>query len=162
MTPKSMLRSKAAVSDPADFTGGAWKPVLPDLSIADNSAVTTVLLCSGKVRWDLVAKRKAVGKEASVAILPLERLYPLPADELAQQLDKYQNVREVRWVQEEPANQGAWPFMALNFDAALDAVDAGGRWTLVPITRPPSSAPSVGSAKVHEVQQRELTEVALA
>ena len=162
LTPKSMLRSKAAVSDPADFTGGSWQPVLSDLSIEDPSRVTTVLLCSGKVRWDLVAKRKALGKEESVAILPLERLYPLPAAELAAQLDRFPNVTEVRWVQEEPANQGAWPFMALNFGDALGEVGARGRWSLVPITRPASSAPSVGSAKVHEAQQRELTDRALA
>ena len=65
-------------------------------------------------------------------------------------------------MQEEPANQGAWPFMALNFDQAMTEVDAGGRWSLAPVTRASSSAPSVGSAKVHETQQRELTETALA
>jgi 2-oxoglutarate decarboxylase len=162
MTPKSMLRSKAAVSDPADFTSGSWRPVLPDPSIESNAAVTTVLLCSGKVRWDLVAKRKAVGKEETVAILPVERLYPLPAAELAAELEKYPNATSVRWVQDEPANQGAWSFMALNLEAALTEVGAGGRWALTPITRPASSAPSVGSAKVHETQQRELTEAALA
>jgi multifunctional 2-oxoglutarate metabolism enzyme len=162
MTPKSMLRSKAAVSDPADFTGGEWRPVLPDTQIEDPSKVTTVLLCSGKVRWDLVAKRKSVGKDETVAIVAVERLYPLPAAELAAQLDRYPNATEVRWVQEEPANQGAWPFMALNFSEELAGVGAGGRWSLVPITRPCSSAPSVGSAKVHEAQQRALTEAALA
>jgi 2-oxoglutarate decarboxylase len=162
LTPKSMLRSRAAVSDPADFTSGSWKPVLRDRSIEDPNKITTVLLCSGKVRWDLVAKRSHVGKEDTVAILSLERLYPLPAAELADQLSRFPNVREVRWVQEEPANQGAWPFMALNLERGLAEVDAGGSWNLVPVTRPSSSAPSVGSAKVHETQQRELTESALA
>jgi 2-oxoglutarate decarboxylase len=162
LTPKSMLRSKAAVSDPADFTSGSWRPVLRDLSIEDPSQVRTVLLCSGKVRWDLVARRKQADKEQTVAILPVERLYPLPAGQLAEELGRYPNATEVRWVQEEPANQGAWPFMALNFDQAMAQVDAGGRWSLTPVTRPSSSAPSVGSAKVHEAQQRELTEAALA
>ena len=97
-----------------------------------------------------------------MAILPLERLYPLRAAELAAQLDKFPNVTEVRWVQEEPANQGAWPFMALNFGEALSEVGAHDRWSLVPVTRPASSAPSVGSAKVHEAQQRDLTDRALA
>jgi 2-oxoglutarate dehydrogenase E1 component len=162
MTPKSMLRSKAAVSQPEDFTSGAWHPVLPDPSIEDPSKVTTVLLCSGKVRWDLVARRRADGKEQTVAIVPLERLYPLPAAELAEELDKYRNATEIRWVQEEPCNQGAWPFMALNLEAALASVDAPLQHPLVPITRPASSAPSVGSAKVHESQQKALTEAALS
>ncbi|HYP46280.1 MAG TPA: multifunctional oxoglutarate decarboxylase/oxoglutarate dehydrogenase thiamine pyrophosphate-binding subunit/dihydrolipoyllysine-residue succinyltransferase subunit [Propionibacteriaceae bacterium] len=161
LTPKSMLRSKAAISDPADFTSGEWRPILSDPSIQDPDRVTTVLLCSGKVRWDLVAKREQLGLTDSVAILPVERLYPLPAAQLAEQLDRLPNAKEVRWVQEEPANQGAWPFMALNLKPALAEVDADTSWPLVPITRPASSAPSVGSAKVHETQQRELLEAAL-
>ena len=107
-----------------------------------------------------MAKRSEAGKEETVAILPLERLYPLPAAELAAELERFPNVGEVRWVQDEPANQGAWPFLALNFSAAL--AELGVQRSLVPITRPASSAPSVGSAKVHEAQQRTLTEAALA
>jgi 2-oxoglutarate dehydrogenase E1 component len=135
--------------------------VLGDAKIEDPAKVTTVLLCSGKVRWDLVAKRDQLGLGESVAILPLERLYPLPTAELARELARFPGVREVRWVQEEPANQGAWPFMALNLKPGLAAAGADGSWPLVPITRPASSAPSVGSAKVHETQQRELLEAAL-
>ena len=161
-TPKSMLRNRQAVSMPADFTSGSWRPVLPDRTIEDASKVTSVILCTGKVRWDLVGRRGQAGKEGSAAIIPLERLYPLPAKQLANQLASFDNVHEVRWVQDEPANQGAWPFMALNLTAALAEQLPGREWSLTPITRPPSSAPSVGSAKVHEAQQRALLDAAFA
>ena len=83
MTPKSMLRNKLAVSEPADFTERTWRPVLRDPVIEEPGAVKRVILCSGKVRWDLVNKRAQLGLQSSVAILPMERLYPLPAQELA-------------------------------------------------------------------------------
>ena len=157
-----MLRNRLAVSMPEDFTTGSWRPVLPDRTIEDPSKVTSVILCTGKVRWDLVSRRGQAGKDGSVAIIPLERLYPLPAKQLANQLASFDNVREIRWVQDEPANQGAWPFMALNLTEALAEQLPGREWSLTPITRPPSSAPSVGSAKVHEAQQRALLDAAFA
>jgi 2-oxoglutarate decarboxylase len=162
MTPKSMLRNKAAVSDPAEFTHGAWQPVLGDATIDDPSKVTSVILCSGKVRWDLVAKRAQAGREEAVAIVSVERLYPLPTAELVSELSRYHNAKELRWVQDEPANQGAWPFMALNLPEALAEATSDGNWKLRPFTRPASSAPSVGSAKVHESQQKALLASALA
>jgi len=161
-TPKSMLRNRSAVSDPADFTEGKWRPVLPDRSVEDPSKVTSVVLCSGKVRWDLMNARAKAHREDAVAIVPVERLYPLPAKEIANRLGKYDNVSEIRWVQDEPVNQGAWPFMALNLPEALHKELPGRTFTLTPITRSASSAPSVGSAKVHESQQRALLEAALA
>ena len=161
-TPKSMLRNKLATSDPADFTRGSWQPVLPDPTVTDSSQVTTVVLCSGKVRWDLVSRRKAAGLEGKVAILAVERLYPLPAKQIADYLARFEQVHEVRWVQDEPSNQGAWSFMALNLPGALAETLPDKDWKLTPITRPASSAPAVGSAKVHEVQQRELLDAALA
>jgi 2-oxoglutarate decarboxylase len=160
MTPKKMLRMKAATSDPSEFTSGSWQPVLTDPTITDPSAVDKVLLCSGRVRWELTAEREKHQDKGRVAIVSVERLYPLPAQEIADALSKYENAREVRWVQEEPENQGAWPFMALNLPRALAEVQPGLDITLVPITRPSSSAPSVGSAKAHEVQQRTLMEAA--
>jgi 2-oxoglutarate dehydrogenase E1 component len=160
-TPKSMLRNKMAVSDPADFTRGSWKPVLTDPTITDLSQVTSVLLCSGKVRWDLVNRRKAAGLEGKVAILAVERLYPLPGQQIVDLLSRFEQVDEVRWVQDEPTNQGAWPFVALNLPEVLNAAFSD-RWKLTPVTRPPSSAPSVGSAKVHEAQQKALMDAAFA
>jgi 2-oxoglutarate decarboxylase len=161
MTPKSMLRNKLAVSDPADFTTGSWQPVLSDPTVTDPAQVTSVLLCSGKVRWDLVTRRAKDGREGEVAIIPVEGLYPLPAKQIADQLSRFENVTEVRWVQDEPANQGAWPFMALNLPQALDE-QRPGRWSLAQVTRPASSAPSVGSGKVHAAQQLTLMDAAFA
>jgi multifunctional 2-oxoglutarate metabolism enzyme len=162
MTPKSMLRNKLAVSQPSDFTQGSWKTVLADPTIEDPSKVTSVLLCSGKIRWDLVNARSQAGKDGQVAIIAVERLYPLPTKELVKQLRRFDGVDELRWVQDEPANQGAWPFMALNLPQRLAEAEPGKTWRLTPITRPESSAPSVGSASVHLQQQRALMEAALA
>ncbi|WP_235970857.1 multifunctional oxoglutarate decarboxylase/oxoglutarate dehydrogenase thiamine pyrophosphate-binding subunit/dihydrolipoyllysine-residue succinyltransferase subunit [Microlunatus kandeliicorticis] len=161
MTPKRMLRMKAAVSQPDDFTEGDWRPVLPDASIADPGRVTKVLLCTGMVRWDLEAERKKRGLDGTVAIVPLERLYPLPAAEIAAELGRYENAQSVTWVQNEPQNQGAWPFMALNLVSALTEQDPGFALPLDAVTRPASSAPSVGSAKVHEAEAKQLLENAL-
>jgi multifunctional 2-oxoglutarate metabolism enzyme len=162
MTPKSMLRNKLAVSDPSDFTQGSWKPVVADPTIEDPSQVTSVLLCSGKIRWDLMNARSQAGKDGQVAIIAVERLYPLPAKDLAKQLRRFDRVDEVRWVQDEPANQGAWPFMALNLLPRLVEVEPGRTWRLTKVTRRESSAPSVGSASVHLQQQRALMEAAFA
>jgi len=162
LTPKSMLRNKLAVSQPSDFTQGSWKPVLGDPTIEDPSKVTSVLLCSGKIRWDLVNARSQAGKDGQVAIISVERLYPLPAKDLVKQLRRLDGVNELRWVQDEPANQGAWPFMALNLPQRLAEADPGKNWRLTQVTRPESSAPSVGSASVHVQQQRALMEAAFA
>ena len=95
------------------------------------------------------------------AIIPVERLYPLASEEMGAELRKFPNLSsELLWVQDEPANQGAWPFMALNLIDALRAAEPSQQWTIKPVTRPASSAPSVGSAKVHEAQQRELLDSA--
>jgi len=162
MTPKSMLRNKLAVSEPSDFTQGSWKPILGDPTIEDPSKVTSVLLCSGKIRWDLMTARSQAGKDGQVAIIAMERLYPVPAKDLAKQLRRFERVDEVRWVQDEPVNQGAWPFMALNLPQRLAEVEPSRTWQLTKVTRPESSAPSVGSASVHLQQQRALMEAAFA
>ncbi|WP_408647235.1 2-oxoglutarate dehydrogenase component E1 family protein [Tessaracoccus coleopterorum] len=160
-TPKSMLRNKLATSRPSDFTSGAWHPVLDDPSITDPSKVTRVLLCSGKVRWDLVAAREAKGHDGSIAIVALERLYPLPGAELAEVLRRYAHVTDVRYVQDEPANQGGWPFMAAHLPDAVATHFPEFRLDMVPVTREWSSAPSVGSLKVHKAQEDDLMDAAL-
>ena len=152
-TPKSMLRNKAVVSPTADFTSGYFRAVIPDETV-DPAGVRAVILCSGKVYWDLVAERTRRGA-TDVAIVRVERLYPLPVKTLPLALEAYPASAEVRWVQEEPANQGAWWSMSLNLPQVL------GR-TLVPITRPASSSPAAGSHHRHEQQQAELVAAALA
>src|SRR6202034_1691653 len=109
-TPKSMLRLKQATSPVADFATGSFRPVIGDEADLDPAGVRRVLLCSGKIYYDLAAKRAADGLTDS-AIVRVERLYPLPAAELQAELARYPGAEEVVWVQEEPANMGAWPTM---------------------------------------------------
>ena len=153
-TPKSMLRNKAAVSKIDEFTTGEFRPLIGDSTVAAGG-VRRVLVCSGKVYWDLVAYRDKQGIK-DTAVVRAERLYPVPAAELLAELARYSDTAELRWVQEEPANQGAWPFMALNLPA-----DLGGR-VLSCISRPASSSTAVGSAKRHEVEQHRVVEEAFA
>ncbi len=148
-TPKSMLRNKMAASDQADFTdGSAFHPVLGDAD-ADPAAVRRVLLCSGKIAWDL-AKERANRKDTATAIVRVEQLYPLPTEQVLTELHRYPNLRQVRWVQDEPSNMGPWPSMALHLAPQLDS------WPLHPVTRRASSAPSVGSHARHQEEQSEL------
>ncbi len=159
-TPKSLLRSKAAVSEVQEFTDEAFRPVLPDTGVGgkplDAGAVRRVLLCSGKVAYDLMAARESAGDEAT-AIVRVEQLYPLPAEQIVAELERYPDASDVVWVQEEPANMGAWQFMAVNLPEHLPA---GRRFRHV--SRRASASPAVGSAKVHEVEQRQLVAQAFA
>jgi 2-oxoglutarate dehydrogenase E1 component len=152
-TPKSMLRLKTATSPTADFTSGHFRPVIPDDSV-DPAGVRVVILCSGKVYWDLLAERTKRGV-TDVAIVRVERLYPLPVKTLPPAMAGYPATAEVRWVQEEPANQGAWWSMSMNLPQVL------GR-TITPITRPASSSPAVGSHHRHDQEQQDIIAAALA
>ncbi|HEY7147756.1 MAG TPA: multifunctional oxoglutarate decarboxylase/oxoglutarate dehydrogenase thiamine pyrophosphate-binding subunit/dihydrolipoyllysine-residue succinyltransferase subunit [Streptosporangiaceae bacterium] len=152
-TPKSMLRLKTAVSAVTDFTGGAFRPVLGEPGQIDPAGVRRVLLCSGKVFYDLARRRKELGA-AGCALIRVERLYPLPAEEIAAELAAYPAAQEVTWVQEEPANMGGWPYMALNLPATL------GR-TIGVVSLPASSAPAGGSAKAHAAEHASLLDAAL-
>ena len=134
------------------------QPAIGDASITDPAGVTTVLLCSGKLRWELVAERERRGLQGQVAIVSLERLYPLPTKELADELDRFRHVSDVRFVQDEPLNQGPWPFMALHLPAAIDAALPGYTLEMTPVARPEASSPSVGLLKVHQAQEAELLE----
>ncbi|MGN6088087.1 MAG: multifunctional oxoglutarate decarboxylase/oxoglutarate dehydrogenase thiamine pyrophosphate-binding subunit/dihydrolipoyllysine-residue succinyltransferase subunit, partial [Actinomycetales bacterium] len=154
-TPKSMLRLKAAGSDVADFTQHSFRPVIGDAT-ADPQQVTRVLLCSGKVTYDLLAERER-RSDSSVAIVRVEQLYPLPAAELREALAPFGNA-ELVWVQEEPANQGAWSFMALNLPDALPEVF--GQRRLQRASRPAAASPAVGSHKAHDEEQRSIVQSA--
>ncbi|AQX14746.1 alpha-ketoglutarate decarboxylase [Tessaracoccus lapidicaptus] len=160
-TPKSMLRNKLATSHPEDFTSGAWHPVLDDPTIDDPSKVKRLILCSGKVRWDLVARREQLGHDGSIAIVALERLYPLPSEELARALQRYAHVDDVRFVQDEPENQGAWPFLSVHLPGDVKRHLPDYDLTMTLVAREWSSAPSVGSLKVHKGQEEDLLTAAL-
>jgi multifunctional 2-oxoglutarate metabolism enzyme len=149
-TPKSILRLKAAVSAAADFTTGSFRPVLPDAGVADPAAVSRVVLCSGKIYYELAERRRATGA-VDVALLRVESLYPLPAEQISAELAKYPAAAQVTWVQEEPANMGAWPFMALHLPEHI-----GRRIALV--SRPASSAPANGKARAHAAEQAAIVD----
>jgi len=153
-TPKSMLRLKTAVSSTADFTSGSFMPALSDPGISDPAAVRRVLLCSGKIYYDLAGRRAAAGA-TDTALVRLERLYPLPAEQIAAELAKYPAAAEVVWVQEEPANMGAWPFIALHLPNQI------GRLIGV-VSRPESSAPASGKAKAHAAEQAAILDAVFA
>jgi 2-oxoglutarate dehydrogenase E1 component len=138
------------VSDLDDFTTGTFRPVIGDT--VDPAGVRRVLLCSGKIYYDLVAERDH-NERSDIAIVRVEQLYPLPAAEIRAEIDRYPNAQLV-WVQEEPANQGPWPFMALNLPEHLE-----GRG-LLRASRRAAASPAVGSVSVHEAQQREVVATA--
>ncbi|MEU2928719.1 multifunctional oxoglutarate decarboxylase/oxoglutarate dehydrogenase thiamine pyrophosphate-binding subunit/dihydrolipoyllysine-residue succinyltransferase subunit [Streptomyces sp. NPDC007251] len=157
-TPKSMLRLKAAASKAEEFTSGEFRPVIGDASITDPAAVRKVVFCAGKVYYDLEAERQKRGA-TDTAIIRIERLYPLPGAELQAEIKKYPNAEKYLWAQEEPANQGAWPFIALNLIDHLDlavGADVPHGERLRRISRPHSSSPAVGSAKRHQAEQEQL------
>ncbi|MBB2922956.1 multifunctional oxoglutarate decarboxylase/oxoglutarate dehydrogenase thiamine pyrophosphate-binding subunit/dihydrolipoyllysine-residue succinyltransferase subunit [Cellulomonas cellasea] len=153
-TPKSMLRLKAASSSVEDFTNGTFRPVIgDDLAAAKANQVDRVLLCSGKVYWDLLAHRVTSGDERT-AIVRLEQLYPLDADGLHEALAPYGDA-ELVWVQDEPENQGPWSHISMNAPQLL------GR-TLRVASRAASASPAAGSAKKHQAEQARLIETAFA
>ncbi len=152
-TPKSMLRLKAASSEPEDFTQGGFRPILPDAADAPKGdQVTRVVVAAGKVVYDLEEERRK-REDQQTAILRMERYYPLPGEELAAELAKYPNA-EILIVQEEPENQGAWPFLALNLPG--DLAKHGETRPVRCVARVPSASPSAGTAKKHAVEQKDL------
>jgi 2-oxoglutarate dehydrogenase E1 component len=152
-TPKSMLRLKDATSAVPEFASGSFRPVIADHAEGDPAGVRRVLLCGGKIYYDLAQQRAAAGR-ADTAIIRVERLYPLPDAELRAAVGRYPDTAEVVWVQEEPANMGAWPTMALQLPEVL------GR----PVSRaslPASSAPAAGSATKHAAEHKAVVGDAL-
>ncbi|RYJ06995.1 MAG: multifunctional oxoglutarate decarboxylase/oxoglutarate dehydrogenase thiamine pyrophosphate-binding subunit/dihydrolipoyllysine-residue succinyltransferase subunit, partial [Actinomycetales bacterium] len=116
-TPKQLLRRKSAASDPAEFTSGEFRPVIADTEVEADS-VERVILASGRVTHDLVEAR-AKREDTRTAILRIEQLYPRPLDEVKELLAQYPNLTTVRWVQDEPANQGPWPHYSQHWDGEL-------------------------------------------
>ena len=158
-TPKSMLRNKKVVSEIKDFTENKFQSVLEEPMYntvkSDRSKVTQILLCSGKIYYDLVARKNKDNRE-DIATIRLEQLAPLPRKKLAKILDQYPNANKKFWVQEEPANQGAWPSMGLALNEFLPNYFN----PIKRISRRAMSAPSSGSSKVHAVEQQEVIDTA--
>jgi 2-oxoglutarate dehydrogenase E1 component len=153
-TPKSMLKRKEAASQPSDFTSGTFRPLISDES-ADPATVDTLLLCSGRVTWDLMVERAKREDAGRFALARVEQLYPAPIDEIRAELARYPRLRAVRWVQDEPGNMGPGPYYRLNVWPGIDLpVEA--------VARPRSSSPSVGTAKRHVEEQKSLMAEAFA
>ena len=157
MTPKSLLRNKEAASPLVEFTKGQFQTVLPDTDVSlDPKEVTRLIICSGKVYYDLV-KMRADKKSTDIAIIRLEQLYPFPHKAIATELKKYAQLEEVVWCQDEPQNQGAWFFVQHNI---LENMGDGMR--LAYAGRPASASPAVGYAHLHQEQQKSLLNSAFA
>jgi 2-oxoglutarate dehydrogenase E1 component len=154
-TPKSMLRLKSATSEVAAFTNGKFEPVIDDARISDPNTVQRVLLHSGKLHYDLLAELEKRDNPQSIALVRLEQLAPPPVAELNAVLRRYPNAQLV-WVQDEPENQGAWPYFTLEVVKHLE-----GR-TVAVVSRPASAATASGSSKRSAAEQTELIEKALA
>jgi len=152
-TPKAMLRLRGATSDVADFTSGKFEPVIDDARITDKSAVKRVVLTAGKIYYDIIAE---VDKRETkdLAVVRMEQFYPLPVTEINDILRQYSNA-DLVWTQDEPENQGAWPFMSLELAKRLE-----GR-SLKVSSRPASASPATGSSKRSAQEQVDLITKAL-
>jgi 2-oxoglutarate dehydrogenase E1 component len=156
MSPKSLLRSPAAVSPLDDLANGEFQRIIPDSEPHDPKSVKRVLLCSGKVYYDLLHAREE-RKRKDVAIVRVEQLYPLRKAELEGILAPYQDGTQVVWVQEEPWNMGAWYYMQARLPDML-----GKRFTLSCVSRAESASPATGSLSAHKLEQEKLVNEALA
>ncbi len=147
MTPKSLLRAAAAESPAGELVTGSFQRTLADADVSADAR--RLLLCSGKVAFDLLARRHLNGS-GDTAIVRVEQLYPLPADEIAALVSVMPNLTQVRWVQEEPQNMGAWGFIAPQLEQLL------GNVPLRYVGRPASPSPATGSARLHQMEQEHL------
>jgi 2-oxoglutarate dehydrogenase E1 component len=155
-TPKSLLRHPLVASAPGELAEGRWQPVIGDARPRKSPRdVRRLVLCSGKIYVDLTTDGR-YEQAAGVAIVRVEQLYPLPAEEIAAEVSGYPELEEVLWVQEEPANMGAWDFMRPRLEEIL-----GGRWPLRYVGRPANPSPAEGSAARHARTQAAIVGQAL-
>jgi 2-oxoglutarate dehydrogenase E1 component len=145
MTPKSLLRHPLCTSSLEELADAVFQPVLPDPNGPDPKKVERVLLCSGKVYYDLEQERKNLQRD-DVAILRLEQPYPLPASALVGAMDRYGSDTALIWVQEEPANMGVWPYLRYRFGERLLGHHLYG------VCRPEAPSPATGSAASHRLE----------
>src|SRR5690606_20713361 len=148
MTPKSLLRHKLAVSPLEDLEKGKFHLIIPEIDALEAHKVRKVVMCSGKVYFDLLQTRREY-KINDIAIIRIEQLYPFPEEELHVQLKQYASAKEVIWCQEEPQNQGAWFCSQHHMQASLVKGQK-----LQYIGRGFSASPAVGNVKIHLKQQQ--------
>ncbi|VEW11451.1 2-oxoglutarate dehydrogenase E1 component [Moraxella caviae] len=155
MSPKSLLRHPLATSQLEELANGKFETVLPEIDALDNSKVTRLVLCGGKVYYELLDQRRKLGLD-NVAIVRVEQLYPLPEARIQEELAKYPNLESVVWAQEEPLNQGAWYYLLPELYRFIPADKLA-----APAARPAAAAPATGSPKIHAAQQKALIAQAL-
>jgi 2-oxoglutarate dehydrogenase E1 component len=153
---KRLLRYKDSMSPIEDFTSGGFRPVIGDTSVADPKKVKRVVLCAGQVYYDLANARKERGMDEEIAVVRIEQLYPFPTEQVAAELARYSNLKEVMWVQEEPKNQGAWYQIRHRLEGLLSA-----KQTLSFAGRPSSASPAVGYMSKHVAQLKAFLEEAM-
>lgn len=149
MTPKSLLRSEQAVSTTEDFTNSRFYEILEDPAQPAVDDVERVILCSGKVYYDLVNHRDKEGLGGKAAIVRIEQLYPLYTKKLNRIVSQYKNAKKIVWCQEEPKNMGAYSFILPRISALF------GRW-IDYAGRQPAASPATGSLAVHKKEQAAL------
>ncbi|WP_089085066.1 2-oxoglutarate dehydrogenase E1 component [Aquitalea magnusonii] len=153
---KRLLRFKDSMSPIEDFTNGSFRPVIGDAVVQDPKKVKRVLLCAGQVYYDLAAGRKEKGLEDDIAIVRIEQLYPFPTEQVAAELARFPQAKEVMWVQEEPRNQGAWYQIRHRLEGLLI-----GKQFLSFAGRPSSASPAVGYMSKHVAQLKAFVEEAM-
>ncbi|RPH69800.1 MAG: 2-oxoglutarate dehydrogenase E1 component, partial [Myxococcaceae bacterium] len=159
MTPKSLLRREEASAPLAAFTSGTFQRLISDPPPAGPEKVTRLLLCSGKVAYDLLAARAKAGGE-KIAVARLEQLYPFPEAQVAAEIARYPGLEELVWVQEEPGNMGAWSFVLPRLTGRVSA--KGRALPLLYAGRDASASPATGFQKTHELEQTLLIDAALS
>jgi 2-oxoglutarate dehydrogenase E1 component len=154
MTPKSLLRLPNATSTVEELTDGGFRPVIDDGGVKDKTTVKRIVLCSGKVFYDLAAAREKNGNEKA-AIIRLEQFYPFPKSALREIFASYPNATQLVWCQEEPKNMGGWTFIRSRLEGLMGDIRA--RY----VGRAASASPATGSYAIHELEQKQLVDEAL-
>ncbi|HQU85330.1 MAG TPA: hypothetical protein PKY59_19475, partial [Pyrinomonadaceae bacterium] len=149
MTPKSLLRLPAASSTIEELTNGGFNPVLDDAKVKDRSKVKRIVVCSGKVFYDLDAGRKD-SDDDRVAIVRLEQFYPFPKTRLQEVFASYPNAAQIFWTQEEPQNMGGWTFVKDRLE------EIKGEKSLRYVGRVASASPATGSYTIHNLEQEKI------
>lgn len=154
ITPKSLLRHKDAISSLEDLSKGTFQTVIGEVDELDVNKVKRVVICSGKIYYELLAHRRANNID-DIALVRLEQLYPFPREAFAAEVNKYPNAKEVVWCQEEPRNQGVWYWLASrhHLDSAL-----GDERKFLLVARPAAASPAVGYYAKHNAQQKAVIE----
>jgi 2-oxoglutarate dehydrogenase E1 component len=154
ITPKSLLRHKEAVSSLDDFTSGSFRTVIGEVDDLEAKKVKRVVVCAGKIYYELLAHRREHGVK-DVAVIRMEQLYPFPVERFGEELSKFPHAKEIVWCQEEPRNQGAWYW----FSSRQHLINVlGAKQKLLLVSRPAAASPAVGYYAKHNEQQKAILE----